>query len=113
MRPIAPLQVELFVKAARFELTFVISEEGLRLKGPELPELHSIMWAEAIDGSDPEAPGSGGKEPRVRSPATLLCELRECGLNLLPEDADADFLPDYTPKDKETQARAYSDLSEI
>ena len=34
-----------------------------------------------------QASAAGGKEPRIRSPATLLCELRECGLNLLPEDA--------------------------
>lgn len=31
----------------------------------------------------------------------------------MPEDADADFLDGYTPKCPETQARAYSDLSEI
>jgi cancer susceptibility candidate protein 1 len=115
LRPTGPLQVELLVQAARYELHFVISEEGLRLKGPELPELHGIMYTEMTESGDPNAKAStaGGKEPRIRSPATLLCELRECGLNLLPEDADADFLPDYTPKDKETQARAYSDLSEI
>jgi len=113
MRPVAPLQVELIVQAARYELHFVISEEGLRLKGPELPELHSIMYTEPVEGAEGMATGSGGKEPRVRSPATLLCELRECGLNLLPEDGDAEFLEGYTPKVMETQARAYSDLSEI
>merc|ERR1719181_841279 len=40
-------------------------------------------------------------------------ELKECGLNFMPEDGDAAFLEGYTPKDVETQARAYSDLSEI
>jgi len=98
------------VQAARYELHFVISEEGLRLKGPELPELHSIMYTESLEGGDGTA---GGKEPRIRSPATLLCELRESGLNLLPEDGDAEFLEGYTPKVYDTQARAYSDLSEI
>jgi len=115
LRPSGPLQVELLVQAARYELHFVISEEGLRLKGPELPELHAIMYTEATEGGDPEgkASAAGGKEPRIRSPATLLVELRECGLNLLPEDGDAEFLADYTPKHAETQARAYSDLSEM
>jgi len=117
LRPSGPLQVELVVQAARYELHFVISEEGLRLKGPELPELAGIMYNENIEGGDPDgkatSAAAGGKEPRIRSPATLLCELRECGLNLLPEDGDADFLPEYTPKHVETQRRAYSDLSEI
>merc|ERR1712193_117588 len=67
---------------------------GLRLKGPELPELQSLMFTEV-------------------SPATLLCELRECGMNLMPEDSDAEFLTDYVPKCPETEARAYSDLSEV
>jgi len=53
------------------------------------------------------------REPRVQSPATLLCELRECGMNLMPEDSDAEFLTDYVPKCTETEARAYSDLSEV
>merc|ERR1719379_164282 len=53
------------------------------------------------------------RAPRARSPATLLCELRECGLNLMPEDGDAEFLDGYTPKNVATQARAYSDLSEL
>jgi len=115
LRPSGPLQVELIVQAARYELHFVISEEGLRLKGPELPELNAIMYTEATEDGNPEgkASAAGGKEPRIRSPATLLCELRECGLNLLPEDGDAEFLDGYTPKHVETQARAYSDLSEI
>lgn len=115
LRPSGPLQVELIVQAARYELHFVISEEGLRLKGPELPELHRIMYTEPTDTGDPDgkASGAGGKEPRIRSPATLLCELRECGLNLLPEDGDADFLDEYSTKNAATQARAYSDLSEM
>merc|ERR1719428_1348393 len=57
--------------------------------------------------------GTAALGPRVRSPATLLKELRDCGLNLMPEDGDAEFLEGYTPKNPETQARAYSDLSEI
>jgi len=57
--------------------------------------------------------GGGDRTPRVESPATLLRELRECGLNLMPEDSDAEHLDGYTPKANETQARAYSDLSEI
>lgn len=115
MRPSGTLQVELLLKAARYELHFVITEEGLRLKGPELPELSGIMYTEAAENGDPDgkASGAAGKEPRIRSPATLLTELRECGLNLLPEDSDADFLENYTVKDVETQRRAYSDLSEI
>jgi cancer susceptibility candidate protein 1 len=115
LRPSGPLQVDLIVKAARYELHFVISEEGLRLKGPELPELHDIMYTEPSEAGDPDGKASavGGKEPRIRSPATLLCELRECGLNLLPTDGDAEFLESYTPKHPDTQARAYSDLSEI
>ena len=57
--------------------------------------------------------GPSGRRPRIRSPATLLNELRECGLNLMPRASDADQLQGYTPKHPETQARAYSDLSEI
>lgn len=116
LRPFAPLQVELVVQAARYELHFVISEDGLRLKGPELPELNSIMYTGGPDVLTDKPEGAitaVDKEPRVRSPATLLCELRECGLNLLPEDGDAEFLDDYTPKIPQTEARAYSDLSEI
>jgi hypothetical protein len=115
LRPCGTRQVELHVQAARFELHFIISEDGLRLKGPELPELQSIMYTESTEDGDPDgkATAAGGKEQRWRSPATLLMELKESGLNLLPEDGDAEFIPDITPKDKETQARAYSDLSEI
>lgn len=110
VRPVEPLVVELKLTAARYELSFIISEDGLRLKGPDLPELHGVMY-ELIGEQVGDIPPR--REPRVRSPATLLRELRECGLNLLPEDGDAEFLEAYTPKDPETQARAYSDLSEI
>uniref|UniRef100_A0A7S2HDA4 Uncharacterized protein n=1 Tax=Alexandrium andersonii TaxID=327968 RepID=A0A7S2HDA4_9DINO len=116
-------------------MQFVISEDGLRLKGPDLPELRGVMFTFAADGGGPEdtrrvehplasprnqpkiTPRSGDttgeRVPRIRSPATLLRELRDCGLNLMPEDEDAEFLDGYTPKDPETLARAYSDLSEI
>lgn len=115
LHPIAPLQVELVVQAARYELHFIISESGLRLKGPELPELRSLMYNNV---STDEAIGAGiptslANVPRVRSPATLLSELRDCGLNVLPMDGDAEFLDGYTVKSPDTQARAYSDLSEI
>lgn len=122
MRPVAPLLVELTIQAARYELHFLISEDGLRLKGPEEPELHQVMYAPPEEANNPEAggtgaiqisPGGGHKAPRIRSPATLLKELQECGLNLMPEDGDAEHLEGYTPKCPETQARAYSDLSEI
>lgn len=118
LRPTGDLEVELVVQAARYELHFVICEDGLRLKGPELAELYSIMYnSETADGlpESPDKPAVPGdsKEPRIRSPATLLCELRECGLNLLPEDGDAEFLEGYKPKIPQTEARAYSDLSEL
>merc|ERR550534_848074 len=122
LRPIAPLLVELKITAARYDLSFIISEDGLRLKGPDEPELHDLMFAPPEEANNPEAGGTGAiqhgpggstKAPRIRSPATLLKELRECGLNLMPEDGDADYLDGYTPKCPETQARAYSDLSEI
>eukprot|EP00929_Paragymnodinium_shiwhaense_P119708 TRINITY_DN91603_c0_g1_i1.p1 TRINITY_DN91603_c0_g1~~TRINITY_DN91603_c0_g1_i1.p1 ORF type:complete len:641 (-),score=151.68 TRINITY_DN91603_c0_g1_i1:304-2226(-) len=103
MRPLSSRVCELTVQAARYELHFVISEDGLRLKGPELPELHDIMY----EGTGPD------RLARVRSPATLLCELRDCGLMLMPEDCDAEFLDGYTPKNPSTEARAYSDLSEM
>jgi hypothetical protein len=103
IRPIGPRVCQLTVQAARFELIFVISEDGLRLKGPELPEFVDLMFQQV----GPE------RAPRVKSPATLFCELRECGVNLMPEDADADFLEGYVPKHKSTQQRAYSDLSEM
>jgi len=111
LRPIAPMQAELTVQAARYELHFVITEQGLRLKGPELPELQSLMFTEVSPAKEDGTPAV--REPRVQSPATLLWELRECGMNLMPEDADAEFLPDYVPKCPETEARAYSDLSEV
>lgn len=121
MRPVGPLLVELKIQAARYELHFLISEDGLRLKGPDEPELHQVMYAPPEEANNPEAGGTGAvqpapgghKAPRVRSPATLLKELRDCGLNLMPEDSDAENLRGYTPKCPETQARAYSDLSEI
>merc|ERR1712232_30337 len=103
IRPVAPQVCRLTIQANRYQLHFVISEDGLRLQGPDIPELHDIMF----DGAGPD------RQPRVRSPATLLWELRECGLNLMPEDADAEFLEGYTPKNPLTEARAYSDLSEI
>lgn len=103
MRPLEPLVCQLTVQAARYQLQFVISEDGLRLKGPDLPELRDLM----NDGSGPD------RLPRVRTPATLLCELRDCGLNLMPEDRDAEHLDGYRPKNPATEARAYSDLSEI
>mmetsp|Transcript_55421 Transcript_55421/g.154416 ORF Transcript_55421/g.154416 Transcript_55421/m.154416 type:complete len:639 (+) Transcript_55421:104-2020(+) len=103
IRPVAPLVCYMTVRAARYELEFVISEDGLRLKGPDLPELFDLMYDTV--GNERHA--------RVRSPATLLCELRDCGLNLMPEDSDAEFLEGYTVKNPATQARAYSDLSEI
>lgn len=123
MRPVAPLVVELKIQAARYELHFVISEDGLRLKGPDLEELHGTMFASPEEANAAESgltntaalppAGNNHRAPRIRSPATLLKELRECGLNLMPEDGDAAFLKGYTPKSPETQARAYSDLSEI
>mmetsp|Transcript_36791 Transcript_36791/g.104747 ORF Transcript_36791/g.104747 Transcript_36791/m.104747 type:complete len:649 (-) Transcript_36791:194-2140(-) len=121
MRPVAPLLAELKIQAARYELHFLISEDGLRLKGPDEPELQRVMYAPPEEANDPERGGTGAaqpapgghKAPRIRSPATLLRELRECGLNLLPEDGDAEHLEGYEPKCPETQARAYSDLSEI
>merc|ERR1711977_462605 len=99
LRPIAPMQAELTVQAARYELHFVITEHGLRLKGPELPELQSLMYTEV-------SPAKEDGTPAVREP-------RECGMNLMPEDSDAEFLTNYVPKCPETEARAYSDLSEV
>eukprot|EP00931_Biecheleriopsis_adriatica_P057438 TRINITY_DN3406_c0_g1_i2.p1 TRINITY_DN3406_c0_g1~~TRINITY_DN3406_c0_g1_i2.p1 ORF type:complete len:643 (+),score=161.51 TRINITY_DN3406_c0_g1_i2:87-2015(+) len=112
LRPIEEQIVELTLQAARYELSFVISQEGLRLKGPQLPELVNVMF-EPGHGEAGGLSGASGRRPRIRSPATLLNELRECGLNLMPRDSDADSLQGYTPKHAETQARAYSDLSEI
>merc|ERR1712187_624371 len=103
IRPCAARVCQLTVQAARYQLVFVISEDGLRLKGPDVPELCDLMW----DGTGPD------KAPRVRTPATLLCELRDCGLNLMPEDSDAEHLDGYRPKNKATEGRAYADLSEI
>ncbi|CAK9006365.1 unnamed protein product [Durusdinium trenchii] len=112
MRPCDDMVVELTVQAARYELRFMISEDGLRLKGPQLPELLDVMF-EPGSGEAGGLSGPSGRRPRIRSPATLLNELRECGLNLMPKNSDADQLEGYTPKHPETQARAYSDLSEI
>jgi len=112
MRPCDDMVVELTVQAARYELRFMISEDGLRLKGPQLPELLDVMF-EPGSGEAGGLSGPSGRRPRIRSPATLLNELRDCGLNLMPKTSDADQLEGYTPKHPETQARAYSDLSEI
>ncbi|CAE7650798.1 CFAP94 [Symbiodinium microadriaticum] len=103
MRPCDDLTVELTVQAARYELRFMISEDGLRLKGPQMPELLDVMF-EAGSGEAGGLSGPSGRRPRVRSPATLLNELRECGLNLMPKNSDADQLEGYTPKHPETQA---------
>lgn len=112
MRPTAPQTVELSVQASRYELHFVISQDGLRLKGPNFPEFQDVMYEPGI-GEAGGLSGPNGRRPRIRSPATLLNELCKCGLNLMPKDSDAEQLEGYTPKRYETQARAYSDLSEI
>jgi len=112
LRPREEQVVELTIEAARYQLQFVISQEGLRLKGPQLPELMDVMFEPGV-GEAGNLSGPNGRRPRIRSPATLLNELRECGLNLMPKDSDAEQLEGYTPKHPETQARAYSDLSEI
>jgi hypothetical protein len=103
LRPVAQHVCRLSIQASRYLLHFIISEDGLRLQGPDISELHDVMY----DGTGAD------RQPRIRSPATLLWELRECGLNLMPEDLDAEFLAGYTPKNPSTEARAYSDLSEI
>lgn len=58
IRPIAPLLAELTVQAPRAELHFEISEGGLRLKGPEYPELAGLMF------TDPPEPGPTEASPR-------------------------------------------------
>merc|ERR1712139_218760 len=63
--PTGPMQAQLKVQSARYELHFVITENGLRLKGPELPELQSLMWTETSTGEDGTLIQ---REPRVRSP---------------------------------------------
>ena len=83
IRPVGHLVCELTVQAAHYEFHFTISESGLRLKGPELPELHGIMFADCAEitaNGGAETDGRLGepilgREPRIRSPATLLCEL--------------------------------------
>merc|ERR1712176_1030872 len=50
IRPCAARVCQLTVQAARYQLVFVISEDGLRLKGPDVPELCDLMW----DGTGPD-----------------------------------------------------------
>jgi len=136
LRPVGPLECELEIVAAHYKLLFIITEDGLRLKeaqdrhlqlATEMPELTGVMYTYELDGgvldgnpanprdfaSPPDDSTGAERLPRVRSPATLLRELRECGLNLMPEAADADFLEGYSTKDPATHGRACSDLSEI
>merc|ERR1711959_545165 len=118
MRPLGPLQAELTLQCAVYEVRFVITEQGLCLKSPDLPEFASIMWVSGLDKDNPLP--THERERLVLSPAMLLWRLRECGMNLMPEDSDADYLMGgcgengaYVPKDADTEARAYSDLSDI
>jgi len=111
LRPIATSEAMLTLHAARYEVKFLITEAGLTLKGPDLPEFQSLMWTPSLEGASIEEPNQ--REPLVLSPATMLWRMRQCGMNLMPEDYDAEYLTNYTPKNPETEARAYSDLSEI
>lgn len=93
---------ELKVKAARFDFCFAVKSGGVSLKSISPPcddELSGLMFNE--DGS-----------PKVLSPAELLMGLKECGINLMPENCDAEPTQ-CTVKSPDTVERAYSDLAEI
>jgi hypothetical protein len=103
IRALAPQQAELAIQAVRFELRFLLESEGVSLLGPVLPELRSLMYVK--EGNPPVR--------RVMRPGQLLLALQRAGINMMPCDADADYIEGMTPKAGETEARAYSDLSEI
>jgi len=105
-RPVSDTQVAFSIQAARFEMQFMIDENGLSLRGPDLPELQHLIRSEAVDDE-------GTALPVIMSPARLLHKLRDCGINLMPDDNDIEHLPGYQLKSFETEARAFSDLSEI
>jgi hypothetical protein len=103
IRSLAPQEAELAVQANRFEIRILITTAGVSLLGPVLPELKGLMYEK--DGNPPVR--------RVLRPGQLLRELQRSGINMMPTDEDAKFIDGLTPKAGETEARAYSDLSEI
>jgi len=94
---------ELTVQANRFEVKARISADGVSLLAPTLPELYSIMYS---DECNPPT-------RRVMRPGKLFLALQRSGINMMPVDDDAEFVDGMTPKCGETEARAYSDLSEL
>jgi cancer susceptibility candidate protein 1 len=103
IRSLAPQEAELAVQANRFEIRILITTAGVSLLGPVLPELKGLMYEK--EGNPPVR--------RILRPGQLLRELQRSGINMMPTDEDAQFIENLTPKAGETEARAYSDLSEI
>lgn len=106
LRALGNQKAELAVQANRFEVRFQLTENGIALLGPVLPELRGLMYeGEAGPGQAPPR--------RVMRPAQLLLALRQAGINLLPTDEDTECIDGMQSKWAETESRAYSDLSEI
>ncbi|CAD7961893.1 unnamed protein product [Amoebophrya sp. A120] len=107
-------EVELQLKTTRFEALFKINNEGVTMLGPALPELMSTIL---FDGDAPPLPEDSEEEMQERKrkvyhdPVKLLLELRECGINLLPEDSDD--VGKTCIKDVAVANKAYADLATI
>jgi len=92
-QPIGNDTVKLELECARYDCTFIITSEGIKLQEPAIPPIEHLM--------------------KVMPPAELFVQLRICGLNLIPSSEDASMIEGVSEKDKDTEMRAYSDLSEI
>jgi cancer susceptibility candidate protein 1 len=103
IRALGNQEAELAIQANRFEIRLLINASGVALLGPVLPELRSLMYES--EGNPPVR--------RVLRPGQLLLALQRAGINMMPVDEDADFIDGMQPKLGETEARAYSDLSEV
>eukprot|EP00743_Colponemidia_sp_Colp-15_P001304 GILK01001428.1.p1 GENE.GILK01001428.1~~GILK01001428.1.p1 ORF type:complete len:616 (-),score=127.61 GILK01001428.1:38-1885(-) len=98
LKPIGDRKARLTLQGRRFPVVFEILENGIQLISPAagFEELKSIRG-------------------QVMAPGLLLQALFRTGINLLPDDRDADFLIDQniTLKDSEAEERAYLDISII
>ncbi|CEL93882.1 unnamed protein product [Vitrella brassicaformis CCMP3155] len=64
---------QLLLQGPDFLIAFAITEDGVQLEGPDRPELAALR-------------------EQILSPADLLLQLRNCGINCLPNDHDAELL---------------------
>ena len=132
-RPKSSDEVELHLKTTRFEILFSISNEGVYLIGPMLPELAGLIYDDGNDitednvgQSSPRSPSARGVKAspagRVRrvyqDPVKLLLDLKHSGINIMPEDRDdltkyPQAKSDCHLKDSIVEKKAYADFADV